>query len=59
MASMVRVSEYTPSSIEVKNVMEALLTLPLLTQNNDGDTVKFVYKLLPLLKILPSTTILW
>ena len=59
MASMVHVSESTPSSIEVKNVMEGLLTLPLLTQNNDGDTVKFVNKLLPLLKILPSTTIWW
>ena len=32
MASMVHVSERTPSSIEVKNVMKALLT-----QNNDGD----------------------
>ena len=30
------------------NVMEALLT-----QNNDGDIVKYVNELLPLLKILP------
>ena len=59
MASMVPVSERIPPSTEVKNVMEALLTLPLLTQINDGDTVKFVNKLLPLLKILPSTTIWW
>ena len=35
----------------VRNVMEALLT-----QNNDGDIVKFVNELLPLLKILLSTT---
>ena len=33
MASMVHVSERTPSSVEMKNVMEALLT-----QNNDGET---------------------
>ena len=32
----------------VRNVMEALLT-----QNNDGDIVKYVNELLPLLKILP------
>ena len=48
MESMVHVSERTPSSIAVKNVMEALLT-----QNNDGDTKKFVNEILPLLKILP------
>ena len=45
---MVHVSERTPSSIAVKNVMEALLT-----QNNDGDTEKFVNEILSLLKILP------
>ena len=38
MASMVHVSEHTPSSIEVKNVMEAFLTQNNNNQNNDGDT---------------------
>ena len=37
-----------PMFSRVRNVMEALLT-----QNNDGDIVKYVNELLPLLKILP------